>query len=125
MVVMVSPVADDVGGLEVVVVVEMYEREEDGNEDDVDVGNVVWKNANEDCVGVAVVVVVRKCVVVVGGNVGNGCGGDDDVVVVFELMLLVLPRRAPEINASAITTSPGPGRILTSGSAVLAWCRPA
>lgn len=37
----------------------------------------------------------------------------------------LVPRRAPEINASAITTSPGPGRILTSGSAALAWCRPA
>lgn len=65
--------------------------------------------------------------VVLDLDLGSGSvGGSDDVVrVVFELMLLVLPRRAPEINASAITTSPGPGRILTSGSAVLAWCRPA
>lgn len=41
------------------------------------------------------------------------------------LLCWLVPRRAPEINASAITTSPGPGRILTSGSAALAWCRPA
>lgn len=43
-------------------------------------------------------------------------------IVVGLLCWLVL-RRAPEINTSAITTSPGPGRILTSGSAVLAWCK--
>lgn len=41
------------------------------------------------------------------------------------LLCWLVPRRASEINASAITTSPGPGRILTSGSAALAWCRPA
>lgn len=47
------------------------------------------------------------------------------VVVLLLMMVVVPPRRAPDKNASAITTSPGPGRILTSGSAALAWCRPA
>lgn len=60
------------------------------------------------------------------GDVEVDAGSDvSDNAAVRLILMLVLPRRAPEINASAITTSPGPGRILTSGAAVLAWCRPA
>lgn len=51
--------------------------------------------------------------------------GKFELLPIVGLLCWLVLRRAPKINASAITTSPGPGRILTSGSgsAVLAWCK--
>lgn len=75
----------------------------------------------------AVMVVLEEAVVVGAGNGSDGFGDNAESKSGGRRSKSsreenVLVGRAPVKNASTITTSPGPGRILSGRSAALAWC---